>query len=90
MISCLLSVCACCSVVVLFALPPLVDSRAPLQVVSPMLWTCTTVQQGRGRRLSSLWCAAGLQLHRSGTWLFSQVVKWTVRCCSGKGGVMEC
>jgi hypothetical protein len=70
-VACVLSVCACCGVVVLFALRPLAVSRAPLQVMFPMLWTCTTVQQGRGRRLSSAWRAGILQLHRSGVWLCS-------------------
>jgi hypothetical protein len=49
MVACVLSVCACCGVVVLFALRPLPLSRAPLQMVlSLMLWMCTTVQQGHG------------------------------------------
>ena len=81
-----LNVCACCSVAVLFALRPLPLSRAPLQVlVLPMLWMCTTVQQGHGRRLSSAWRAIGLQLHLSGTWLCSLVVGHQVRCLCREG-----
>ncbi len=88
-VACLLSACACCSVVILFALRPLSLSCAPLQVVVlPMLWTCTTVQQGRGRRLSSAWRAIVLQLHLLGTWLCSLGVIQEVRWCdwSGRGG----
>jgi hypothetical protein len=85
MVACVLSVCACCNVAVLFALRSLALSCAPLQVVSPlMLWTCTTVQQGRGRRLSSAWRASILQLHLLGTWLCSLGVK-QVRHCAGGG-----
>jgi hypothetical protein len=70
-----------------FALRPLHLSCAPLQVVVIlMLWMCTTVQQGHGRRLSSAWRAFFLQLHRSGTWLCSLGVPQEVRCCAGRGG----
>jgi len=53
-----------------------------------MLWTCTTVQQGHGPRLSSAWRAGILQLHLLGTWLCSLVDTFTleVRCCAGRGG----
>jgi len=78
MVACVLSVCACCSVAVLFALRPLPLSCAPLQVLFLMLWTCTTVQQGCGRQLSSAWCATILQLHLLGTWLCSLGVKQQV------------
>ena len=74
MVAWVLSVCASRRAAVLwFCLPlqPLAASRAPLQMVSLQLWTCTTVQQGRGRRLSSAWRAFGLQLHLLGTWLCS-------------------
>ena len=74
MVASVLGVCACCSIVVLFALRPLALSCAPLQVgfLSPlMLRTCTTVQQGRGRRLSSAWRAGFLHLHLLGTLLCS-------------------
>ena len=91
-VACVLSVCACCSVAVLFALRSLALSSAPLQVVVlPMLWTCTTVQQGRGRRLSSAWRAMVLQLHLLGTWLCSLGVLQEprilqeVRSCAGRG-----
>jgi hypothetical protein len=72
---------------VLFALRPLPLSCAPLQVVTflLLLWMCTTVQQGHGRRLSSAWHALGLQLHLSGTWLCSLGVQESVRCCLGRG-----
>ena len=87
-VACVLIVCACCSVAVLFALRPLPLSRAPLQVVSlllQMLWMCTTVQRGHGRRLSSALRAIGLQLHPLGTWLCSLGVSQLVRCCAGRG-----
>jgi len=53
-----------------------------------MLWTCTTVQQAPGRRLSSVWHAIILQLHLLGMWLCSLGVsqKQEVRCCAGRGG----
>jgi len=51
-----------------------------------MLWTCTTVQQGCGRRLSSARRAVILQLHLLGTWLCSLVVTLEVRFCAGRGG----
>jgi hypothetical protein len=63
-------------------------SCAPLQVRIPMLWICTTVQQGHGRRLSSALRAGILQLHRSGTWLCSLGVAHKVRCSEeGMGGL---
>ncbi len=83
MVACVLSVCACCSVAVLFALRPLLLSHAPLQVVVTMLWMCTTVQQGHGRRLSSAWRAMVLQLLLLGTWLCSLGV--SVRCLCREG-----
>ena len=86
MVACVLCVCACCSVAVVFALRPLALSCAPLQMLSLMLWTCTTVQQGCGRRLSSAWRAGILQLHLSGTWLCSPGVVQEVRCCVGRRG----
>jgi hypothetical protein len=86
MVACVSSVCACCVVAVMFALRPLAFSRAPLQVVLPLiLWTCTTVQQGHGRRLSSAWRAIGLQLRLLGTWLCSLGDPQEVRCCAGRG-----
>ncbi len=55
----------------------------------PMSWTCTTVQQGHGRRLSSACLDISLYLHRSGTWLCSLGVQFTaVRSCAGRGGVL--
>ena len=80
--------CACCGIAVMFALRPLPLSCAPLQAVIPfllMLWMCTTVQQGHGRRLSSAWSAIVLQLHLSGTSLCSLGVS-VVRCCAVWGG----
>ena len=71
--------CACCGIAVLFALRPLPLSCAPLQMVILMLWTCTAVQQGHGRRLSSAWRASILQLHRSGTWRCSLGAPQTIR-----------
>jgi hypothetical protein len=87
-----LSVCACCSVAVLFALRPLPLSRALLQValLSIMLWMCTTVQQGHGGRLSSAWRAMLSQLHLSGTWLCSLGVAQEVGCCAGRGWEDSC
>ena len=57
-----------------FALPAIAVSLGPLQVHIPMLLICTTVQQGHGRRLSSAWRAAFLQLHLLGTWPSSRGV----------------
>ncbi len=60
-------------------------SCAPLQVVLlPILWMCTTVQQGHGRLLSSARRALITQLHLSGTWLCSLGVQQQVRCCEGR------
>jgi len=84
MVACVSSVCACCGVVVMFALRPLAVSCAPLQMESLMLRTCTPVQQGRGRR--SAWHAGILQLHQLGAWLCSLGVLQQVRCCAGRGG----
>ena len=65
----------------LFALRPLPLTCAPLQVLLILLlWICTTVQQGHGRRLGSAWRAHFLQLHRSATWLCSLEVLQTVSC----------
>ncbi len=51
-----------------FVLRPLAVSFAIFQVlVPPMLLTCTTVQQGHGRRLSSVLRALVLRPHRSET-----------------------
>ena len=77
--------CACSGIAVMFALRPLPLSCAPLQMLFIMLWMCTTVQRGHGRRLSSVWRALGLQLHLSGTWLCSLGVPTAVRCCAGRG-----
>ena len=85
MVACMFSVCACCSIVVLFALQPLPLSRAPLQMVVPMLLMCTTVQQGHGRRLRSAWRAIILQLHLLETWLCSPEVLQEVRCLCSEG-----
>ncbi len=41
-----------------------------------MPWICTTVQQGHGRRLSSVWRAVIWQLHRSAALPYSQGVGW--------------
>jgi hypothetical protein len=83
--ACMLSVCACCSIAVLFALRPLPLSRAPLQVVFSMLLMCTTVHQGHGRRLSSAWRAIILQLHLLETWLCSPEVSQEVLCLCSEG-----
>jgi len=85
--ACVLRFCACCNIAVLFSLPPLPLSRAPLQILLfPMLWTCTTVQQGHGLRLSSAWRAVNLQLHRPGTLPCSLGVTPQVCCFAERGG----
>jgi hypothetical protein len=48
---------------------------APLQVVIPMLWTCTTAEQDDGRRLGSVRRAAIFQRHLLERWPSSQGVK---------------
>ncbi len=84
--------CACverlrvlpCIIMVMFPLRPCFLSCAQLQMVLLMLPMCTTVKRGHGRRLSSVWRAGFLQLHRSGTWFCSLGVKYQVRCFSGR------
>ena len=71
-VACVFCVCPCCGITVMFALRPIPLSCAPLQIMFLlMLWMCTTLQRGRGRRLSSAWRAMLLQLHLSETWLCS-------------------
>jgi hypothetical protein len=69
-----------------FDLRPLMFSCAPLQTDTPMRWICTTVQQGHGRRLSSVLRAVILRPHRSETSPCSREVTHQVRLCSrGRG-----
>ncbi len=90
-VECVLSGCGCCSIAFLFAVRPLPLTCAPLQMVLLILWMCTTVQQGHGRRLSSAFRAIGLQLHLSGTWLCSLGVKQAVRWdAEREGGRVGC
>jgi hypothetical protein len=88
MVASVWSVCACCRIMVMFPLRPRFLSCA-LQTSIPMLWMCTTVQRGHGRRLSSVWRAIILQLPRSGAWLCSLGVLQEVRCCGGRIGMKD-